>query len=332
MKQFSTLKKLAEKLGLSVSTVSRALKDHPDISPATRQRVKELAELTEYEPNTFAVNLRTNKSKILGVIVPYFQNLFYEYFIAALDEEVGKAGYSLLVLQSGESAETEARNLHIMKKNRVDGLFVSVTENTVDIKPFLKLPEIGIPIIFFDRVPEFEACDKICFADHEAATLAAKRLVQSNKKHVLCLFWGKPSLSVNQKRAAAFENTIKQLSPKTILDIRFSDSVQDFEPITMHELQTPNPPDAIFCNGDNILIPAMRAIQKSKLTMPADIGLIAISNGMLPTLYNPAVTFVETNGNKLGRLAFKRLQEVFDGKTFVRELSIPATLVEGGSL
>jgi LacI family transcriptional regulator len=332
MKQFSTLKNLAQKLGLSVSTVSRALKDHPDISPATRLRVKELAELTEYEPNTFAVNLRTNKSKILGVIVPRFQNLFYEYFIAALDEEASRRGYSLLVLQSGESAETELKNLAIMKMNRVDGLFISVTENANDIKHFLKLSEAGIPIIFFDRVPQFEACDKICFDDADAAALAAKQLIASGRKNILCLFWGSRSLSINQKRAAAFKAEFDTHSPGTVLDIHFETNLAAVEQITLQALSAENRPDAVFCNGDNILIAAMKAIRAKQLAIPGDIGIITISNGFIPTLYNPAITFVETNGSGLGKLAFTRLMEIFDGKTFVRELKIEPTVTAGGSL
>jgi len=332
MKQFSTLKKLSEKLGLSISTISRALKDHPDISPATRKRVKELAELSEYEPNTFALNLRTNQSKIIGVIVPYFQNLFYEYFISALDEEVRKEGYSLLILQSGESVDTELKNLNIMKKNRVELLFVSTTENTDNIEPLMKLSAVGIPVVFFDRVPEDETYDKIRFADAEAGRMAAMRLIKGKKKHILCLFSDKPDLSIVNKRISAFRDTFRELSPKTVLDIQFQPDQETGEKIILKALGRKNTPDAILCIGDNSLIWAMKTLQKKGLQIPADIGVISISNGFVPTLYNPDVTHILTNGYRLGKLAFTRLQEILEGKTDPRELVIPAVLVEGGSL
>ena len=332
MKQFSTLKKLSEKLGLSISTVSRALKDHPDISPATRKRVKDLAELTEYEPNTFALNLRTNKSKIIGVIVPYFQNLFYEYFIAALDEEVRKEGYSLLILQSGESVEAELKNLNIMKKNRVDLLFISTTENTENIEPLLKMSEIGIPVVFFDRVPSFEGCDKIRFADSDAGRIAARRLIKSNKKRILCLFTDNPNLSIVNKRITAFRETYKKNSPKANLEIHFHADQKAGERIIIKALQKKPPPDALFCIGDNSMIWAMQALRKKGLKVPGNIGILAISNGFIPTLYSPSITHVITNGYKLGKLAFTRLKEILEGNTHSKELVIQAVLVEGGSL
>jgi len=331
MKQYSTLKKLSEQLGLSVSTVSRALKDHPDISAATRKRVKELAELSEYEPNNFAQNLKSNKSMLLGVIVPCFQNLFFEYVIAAVEEEASQLGYSLLVLQSGECAEKELKNLAIMKKNRVDGLFVSITEKTKDIAPFFKLSEIGIPLIFFDRVPQVEACNKICFADADAAVLAAHRIIKSDKKNILCLFCN-PNLSITQRRLAAFKETFKNLAPDIKLDIRFHSSAEEAETVTAKALEEESLPDAMFCMGDNTMLFAMKAITKRGLKVPEDLGMIFISHGFIPALYNPPMTYVETNGSKLGKLAFSRLTEIFAGKTFLRELFVDAVLVEGGSL
>jgi LacI family transcriptional regulator len=332
MKQYSTLKKLSEKLNLSISTVSRALKDHPDISPATRKRVKDLAELMEYEPNTFALNLRTNKSKIIGVIVPYFQNLFYEYFIASLDEEVRKVGYSLLILQSGESVETELKNLHIMKKNRVDLLFVSTTENTENIEPLLKLPEIGIPIVFFDRVPSFEGCDKIRFADSETGVMAAKRLIKSRKKCILCLFTDNPKLNIVNNRLTAFRETFEKLAPEANLDIHFHADFSAGERIITRALKKKNPPDALFCIGDNSMIWSLKTLQKKGLTVPGDIGILAISNGFIPTLFSPVITHIITNGYKLGKLAFTRLKDILEGETSTRELVIEAALAEGGSL
>jgi LacI family transcriptional regulator len=332
MKQISTLKKLSEKLGLSISTVSRALKDHPDISPATRKRVKDLAELTEYVPNTFALNLRTNQSKMIGLIVPFIQNLFYEYFISSLNEEVRKEGYSLLILQSGEDVDAEIKNLNIMKKNRVDLLYVSITENTENISPFLKLSEIGIPIVFFDRVPPFETCNKISFADNQAGVMAAGRLIKSKKKNILCLFTDNLHLSIIKKRIDSFKATFENLSPETKLEIHFNRDFQEGEQIISKALKNKFPPDAIFCIGDNSLIWTMKTLRAKGLKIPEDIGLISISNGFIPTLYNPCITYVETSGYKLGKLAFTRLKEILEGNTTTKELVIDALLAEGGSL
>ena len=123
--QQSTLKKLSEVLGISISTVSRALKDHPDISESTKTKVKELAEVLDYEPNNYAVQLRTQQSNVLGIMVPSVDNFFYDSFIAAVEEDARLHGYSVMIMQSRDKAQLEASNLHLFRKNRVMGLFVT---------------------------------------------------------------------------------------------------------------------------------------------------------------------------------------------------------------
>ena len=151
--QQSTLKKLSEALGISISTVSRALKDHPDISENTKTRVKELATALEYEPNNYAVQLRTRQSNVLGIMVPSIDNFFYDSFIAAVEEDARVHGYSVLIMQSRDKVQLETSNLHLFRKNMVMGLFASVSIETDDMSPFRKLEEMKIPVVFIDRVP-----------------------------------------------------------------------------------------------------------------------------------------------------------------------------------
>ncbi|MEO7393993.1 MAG: LacI family DNA-binding transcriptional regulator, partial [Chitinophagaceae bacterium] len=131
--QQSTLKKLSEVLGISISTVSRALKDHPDISEKTKNKVKELATALEYEPNNHAVQLRTRQSNVLGILVPSIDNFFYDTFIAAVEEDARLHGYSLLIMQSRDKAQLETSNLHLFRKNMVMGVFAAITIETEDM-------------------------------------------------------------------------------------------------------------------------------------------------------------------------------------------------------
>ena len=188
MAEVSTLKQLSQVLKISVSTVSRALKNHPDISEETKRRVRELAETLEYEPNRQAINLRNNTSNVLGIMVPSLDNFFYDSFTAAVEEEARRTGYSLLIMQSGESRDIETANLKLLKNNRIAGVFVAITGETDDINAFLKIQSSNTPVIFIDRVPDYEACNKICLADKVAATMAADALIAKQKKHVLALF------------------------------------------------------------------------------------------------------------------------------------------------
>ena len=173
-----TLKRIAEVLGLSISTVSRALKNHPDISAATKKRVNEIAEFLDYEPNINAINLRAKSNRVLGLIVPTISGFFYDSFIAAVEEECRLNDYRLMILQSGNDPQIEISNLSICRQNRVSGLFVCLSTNTDSMAAFDKFKEADIPLIFFDKVPDGENYNKICIADKEAAKLAAVFLIK----------------------------------------------------------------------------------------------------------------------------------------------------------
>lgn len=332
MRTKATLKHISQSLNLSISTVSRALKNHPDISDQTKQKVMELASLMEYEPNTHAINLRTNKSKTFGVIVPVISNYFYHSFIAALEEDARRLGYALIILQSSDDPQIELENLRICRMNRVAGVFVSITANTKDIKPFLKLDEVDIPVIFFDKVPDFEACNKICLADTEAATMAALTIIRKQKKKVLAIF-GNEEMSISKKRKQAFLSVIESQSSSMEVISEHADNADDAFMLTLKYGAKAGFIDTIFSMSDEILTGVMRAIQKLKKNVPNEIGIISIcNNNFIPRMYDPEISFVETSGADLGKLAIKRMMDHMSGKTFVQELTLPSRLVEGGSL
>jgi len=326
-----TLKKLADLLNLSISTVSRALKDHADISTETKNRVKELAGILDYEPNTYAVNLRNNYSREFAVIISTISNDFYQSFISSLKEEARLNSYSLVILQSGDDPATELECLKRCKQNRMAGVFVSITQNTSDISSFLKLGENHIPVIFFDKVPPAEGCNKVCLDDVSAARLSAETLILKKKKNILAIF-GNDQLSITQKRLGAFKDTFNKYGPGVHLQIFNADSTTAAFNYAMDQLALPQKADVIFCMSDEILIGVMRAIQTLGLRLPADIGILAISEGHIPTFYYPQITYVETSGFKLAKLAFSRMLACLAGSTHMQELKTESIIVEGGSL
>jgi LacI family transcriptional regulator len=329
--QKSTLKKLSQTLGLSISTVSRALKDHPDISESTKKKVKELADAMEYEPNSYAVQLRTRQSNVLGILVPTIENHFYDSFIAAVEEEARQYGYSVLIMQSRDNVTIETANLHIFRKNMVMGLFAALSVATEDMGPFQKLEELETPVVFVDRVPEEAGFFKACLDDVKAATLAADAIIAKKKKHVLALF-GHPHLSISKNRKEAFVNTMKRKAPKTKLQIDFTESITPSKEAAISALSSSKPPDVIFCMGDLILIGVMQAIHELKLRVPEDVAVIAISNGFIPRLYNPAITYIETSGHKLGKLAFAQMLARLRKENVSDNVCVESKLVKGSSL
>jgi LacI family transcriptional regulator len=325
----TTLKKISEILGLSISTISRALKDHPDISNKTKQRVVELATTLDYEPNANAINLRTSNSKLFGLIVPSIANQFYNSFIASVEEESRKNGYSLMILQSGDDPAIELTNLKLCRQNRITGLFVCISPETNNIDAFLKLKEIEVPVIFFDKVPDTNNCNKVCVADSLSATIAANAIINKKKKKVLALF-GNTHLLITKKRFDAFTATINEKESKIKLITDHAVSSAEAEEQTLKYLA--QKPDTIFCMSDEILTGTMKAIQRKGLKIPDDIAVITISSGDIPKLYFPEITYVETSGIKLGKLAFTSMMACLAGSTFIQELTIESLLVEGGSL
>ena len=326
----TTLKQISEVLGLSISTISRALKDHPDISEKTKKRVIELANTLDYEPNVNAINLRTSKSKLFGLIIPSISHLFYNSFVSAVEEESRKSGYSLMILQSGNNPDNEIINLKLFRQNRIAGLFVCLSSSTTNIQPFLKLEEQEVPVIFFDKVPEMENCNKVCVADTQSAVLAANAILLKKKKKVLGIF-GSPDLLITKKRLAAFISTFKEKQGNNVqLIIDYATSVGEAESITCKRFK--DKIDVAFCMSDEILLGAMKAVQKNGLKIPRDIGIIAISDGFIPTLFMPEITYVETSGYKLGKLAFSSMLACIAGSSFQQELISASVLVNGGSL
>ena len=330
MKSRTTLKKISANLNLSISTVSRALKNHPDISEDTKKKVKDLAALLEYEPNTYAINLRTNSSRVIGLIVPAVSNLFYDFFISAAEHEAWDYGYSLMILQSGDSPALEAENLKMCKANRVAGVLISITPNS-ELENFRKLEEAGIPLIFFDKVPEGDHFNKVCHADEEAARIAALTIINYKKKNVLAVF-GNPALSITRKRLDAFREVFQKESPDTRLHIRHCNSLEEAEKSTSQFLNSGSPFDQLFAMSDETLAGSMKSLYSANVRIPSDVSVLAISNGFLPTLLNPPITFIETSGFELGKLAIKRMMDYLDGQTFTRSITLPCRFMEGKSM
>ena len=325
-----TLKRIAESLGLSISTVSRALKNHPDISASTKKRVHEIAEFLDYEPNINAINLRAKSNHVLGLIVPTISVFFYDSFIAAVEEECRQNDYRLMILQSGNDPLIEAKNLSICRQNRVSGLFVCLSTNSNSMAAFEKFKEVDIPLIFFDKVPENSTYNKVCIADAEAARMAAEILIEKKKKNILSLF-GNRLISITRHRLEAYEN--KMLSQQdVIINIEHCSSTKEARDITRQYFLQQLQPDAVFCMSDEILIGVMKVLNEMKIDVPAKVGVLALSDGFLPTLYTPEITYIETSGYKLGKLAFTRMMDCMNDKSKPAELFINSPFVNGGSI
>lgn len=327
-----TLKKIAQTLGISVSTASRALKQHPDISVATRQKVLDLAKTLDYEPNANAVQLRTRNSKLFGILVPTIANQFYDSFIASLEEICRNNGYSIIILQSANDPAIEAENLKLFRQNRISGLFACITASTRELSAYEKMDEAAIPVIFFDKVPPDEHLHTVCLADSAAGEMAADTIIRKKKRKVLALF-GDPKMSITKKRLNAFTDRIKEKAPTIEVQTIHAISSEEARIKTTAAIQDQkNRPDTLFCMSDEILIGVMKALQINGLRTPEDIALIAISNGFIPKLFHPEITYVETSGQKLAEQAFANMQLYLANQLPEGPSIVSSVLVEGGTI
>lgn len=324
----TTIFEISKVLKLSPSTVSRALKDHPDIAPETKKRILDLVKELDYEPNHFAAGLRKSESREIGIIVPTLTGFFYDSFITSVEEEARKNHYTLMVLLSGDDPDIEQQNVKMCKQRRVDGMMVCVTSRTTDVSYFQKIQSQQIPLLFFDKVPEINEANTVCVADATAAQMAAHELIAKNKSSVLSLF-ADTRFSITKKRITAFTQTFQQAGRGDAITIDYALSSEEAEQVVLKAL-TEKKHDAIFCMSDEILIGTMKALQR--LNMVNQLSVIAISNGFFPTLYNPEITYIETSGTKLGKLAFRRLLELIKGDKTFQQSSVDSLLVHGGSL
>lgn len=332
MSDVITLKKISQLLNISISTASRALKDHPDIADATKQKVKELAEMLDYEPNPYAIQLSTSHSHVFGLIVPEVSNLFYTSFIDAVEDESRKIGYTLIILKTNDDPAIEASHIKYCKKQRVAGLFACITPNDSNFELFQNLSKSDIPVIFFDRVPDSSNCNRVCFADENAAAIAGEAILKKNRKKVLAVF-AEPNMSITQKRVKALKQVFQENKKAPKLEIYHTNHSENTKEIIKEKLQSAERPDTIFCMTDIILLSAMKAIHELKLSIPDEVAVITISNtDFFPNLYTPEITYVETSGYKLGVLALSAMMTCVNEDAPYQELYVDSYLVEGGSL
>jgi LacI family transcriptional regulator len=267
----------------------------------------------------------------LGVIVPAISNLFYDSFIAAVEEESRKNGYALMILQSSHNPENELSNLKIFRQNRVSGVFACLASSAENLEVYQKMNEREIPVVFFDIVPKDNRFTKVRMADERCAIMAAENIIKRNAKKVLALF-GDEALSITQKRKAAFQHFMTSFAPKIHCNYAHANSSKEAELLMKKYSTKSQKMDTVFCMTDEILIGVMKTIQELEFKVPSDIGVISISNGFIPNLYYPTISYVETSGYELGKLAFVQMMANLKGGKTQSELTVEAKFIEGGSM
>jgi len=304
----ATIKDLAKELNLSASTVSRALRDHPDISPLTKKRVISLANKLDYHPDSIAQSLQTQKTKTIGVIVPEIKQPFFASVINGIEELAYSAGYTIIVCQSNETYDREVLYTRTLVSHRVAGLLVSLSQTTQNLDHFKALQRRGVPIVFFDRVNDDIEASKVVVDDYNGAFAAADHLIKSGYKRIAHLA-GPKNLSICKYRLKGYKDALKlgnrPYNEELVVygGLDDTDGVVGFQKLLSLEIL----PDAVFAVNDPVATGAFLTIKEHGLKIPDDIALVGFSNTNVSSLLDPPLTTVEQPTYEIGKTAVQLL-------------------------
>lgn len=330
-----TIIDIAKLLGISKSTVSRALKDHPDISQATKDAVKKVAESLHFKPNIVASSLRHKKSKVIGLVVPQISYFFFPSVIHGMEEIVHANGYNLLILQSNESYEREVENLDILLANNVEGILASVSIKTKNFGHFQKIIDMGMPIVFFDRVVKGLNADMVLVDDVTGSYNAVKHLLETGRQRI-AICTGNLNLLISTNRLQGYKMALQEKGLPINEELIIScETPEEAELETLRLLNLETPPDCIFSISDLTMTGVMRAIYKKNLQVPKDIALIGFCEEPFRSMYNPPLSAIHPMGFEIGRksaeILFEHILKEPSTRLEPKVIYLEGKLVVGGS-
>ncbi|WP_165822130.1 LacI family DNA-binding transcriptional regulator [Hymenobacter edaphi] len=309
----ASISDLAKALDLSVSTISRALSDHPGISDATKKRVWQLARSLNYQPNHLASALRKGRSNLLGVIVPHIDGHFFMTVVKGIEALATKAGFSILICQSNEDVRHERQNLETLLNAQVAGILVSLARTTQDDKHFDKVRKRGIPLVFFDRVPDSPAVSAVVIDDYQGAYQATQHLLDQGCGRI-AHFAGPQHLNIYRHRRQGYLDALRHAGrPADESLVLYSDlCVEDGRAGVRQLLRQQPAPDAIFSASDFALVGALKELKAQGLAVPQDMALVGFSNESFTSFTDPLLSSVDQGSEQLGQSAVRLLLEMLE--------------------
>ncbi len=327
-KRRTSLKDLARELGVSIATVSRALRSSPEIGKEMQQRVKELAKLKNYRPNPFAQSLRREAPKILGVVVPHLETHYYAAILAGIEAEAAKEGYSVISANSHEDFEAEARTIDNFVSMHVEGVIACLAQTTTDYKPFEVLSDMGIPLVFFGRTCLPEKFSSVKANGDEAAQQATQHLLDTGSKRVA--FVGGPNhLDMVRRRKHGYLEALRDNHLPILREMVVCGKI-DYQwalEETSKLLQREDRPDAILAFNDIITFAAFTAIKQLKLRIPEDVALIGFTDDAHAAYVTPQLSAIMDQSHLMGERACKMLLRQIAGDRTIYHEIVPQKLV-----
>ena len=310
------MKDIAEALGVSVATVSRALKDSPRISAEKRNIIKRYAREHNFFPNFIAESLRKSRTqpmKIIGVIIPQFNHYYFSSVLSGIEEAASARGYRILVAQSNESYEREVSICQSFFENKVCGIIVSQAKDTTVYEHFQKLLDQGVPLVFYDRICTGVDCSRVVVDDYNGAFNAVTHLINTGCRRIA--FYGATmKMEISKNRYNGYRDALLRAGLKIDENfIRECDNRQDAELITPELLSQEVVPDAFFAINDDTAIGILYSAKRMGYRIPEDISICGFTNGERAIACDPMLTTVEQRGFKVGSEAVEVLINQVEG-------------------
>jgi len=316
-----TIKDIAKALGLSTSTVSRALRDSYEISEETKQLVLNYAKEINYRPNPIALSLKEKRSRSIGVIVSEIANSFFSQAINGIESIAHNKGYNVIITQSLENYEREVNNMQFLSSRSVDGCIISVSTETQDFSHITDLYNKGLPIVCFDRIIDGINTYKVIADNFKGAYDATTHLIKNGFKRIGVLS-NSEYLSITKERLAGYKKALEDNK------IKFYEEVED----AMNNLmKLKHKPDAIFASADKLTTNFMRYCKLRKINIPNEIAVIGFSNLDLTELLSPSLSVVRQPAFEMGKVAADLLIKMIESKrpiTDFENIVMPAEIFE----
>lgn len=334
MKRKITLKDIARELDVSISTVSKALKNSQEISRDTKEKIQAFAKLYNYKPNNIAVSLKNKRTKNIGVIIPDIVHHFFTTVIRGIEKYANQRGYNVIVCVSDESFQKEVINMELLANGSIDGFIMALSAETQESGDFKHLEEVveqGIPLVLFDRVTDEIQCDKVVINDEAAAMHATEKLISLGRRNI-ALVTTEDYLNVSAKRKKGYRSALLknhlEFQERLVLEFPYDREPQG----EFLDFFKSGAIDAVLCVNEIFALRSMRAIQELGLKIPDDIAVIGFTDGILSKLSNPSLSAVAQHGDQMGETAaallIDKIEAPPDKNLLYSTEVISATLIE----
>jgi LacI family transcriptional regulator len=332
MKRKVTLKQIAKELDVSISTVSKSLRNSHEISEDTRQKVQAFAKLYNYRPNNIALSLKNKKTKTIGIIIPEIVHHFFATVISGIEQVANEKGYNVIVCLSNESFDKEVINMEVLATGSTDGFIMSLSKETQQKKDFHHIEEVinqGMPVVMFDRITNDVLCDKVIIDDQMAAYDAVDYLVKQGFKNI-ALVTTVDYVSVGKLRTDGYINALQDhdMPVREELIVKIEDIENCASKI--EKLLEEQKVDAIFAVNELFAVTSIKLAAKMGVKVPDELSVIGFTDGIISQFSSPSITTVSQNGIKMGGAAAKllidRLELDEENEQYTTEL-IPTNLV-----